>query len=301
MTTRDDVKIQLLQLWSIQSNLLVMFRSICITALSVLTAAAFVLWPSKQWSTLNPDSWVLDFILFESLAFCSFLITRFWGQLQETRGEDVNYLRAHMFWAEHDQEIVEIHQVFDGLTEWMSSNDQERYRIRTNNSYILVGDGQPLHSLAYAATHPLMRKTTGWWSENAIRNRLLVIRIPGELPLVGPIGLHTKWAIAGAHWGRRDADRAIFKSAFESAGLPVFTPHRFPGHDRHRDVSAPAFSSGMQGLEPKPRPRRRDDDADQLRETLARRAGSARPAENAVPRKKQSCGAYSEPSRKIDR
>ena len=119
MPTVEDVKSQLLQHWSIQSNLLVMIRSICITALSVLTAAVSILWPNRSWSTTGSDLWQLDFLLFEGLAGFAFFITVLWGMLQNDRGDDVNYLRARAFWADNAADkIVKSHKEWDGLIQW---------------------------------------------------------------------------------------------------------------------------------------------------------------------------------------
>lgn len=129
MPTVEDVKSQLIQQWSIQSNLLVMYRSICITALSVLTAAEFVLWPRGRWSNINLESWLLDFLLFEALAVGAFFITRLWRELQNTRGDDVNYLRARMYWAENaERNIIESHKVMEGLIQWRKNDNRSDHR-----------------------------------------------------------------------------------------------------------------------------------------------------------------------------
>ena len=82
MATVDDEKTHVFQLWAIQSNLLIMFRSIFLMALSVILAATVILFNSEEnWFT---------FSVFVLVSLLGFTITLVWTYVDLNRGRDVN-------------------------------------------------------------------------------------------------------------------------------------------------------------------------------------------------------------------
>ncbi len=93
MATAEDTKSQLLELWSIQINIQMWYRSISATTLSILFAGSLLLV-----SQLNSDP--IRFVAFLVLTFLGLISAWRWGKLHWKRGRYVDYLRARLFWAE---------------------------------------------------------------------------------------------------------------------------------------------------------------------------------------------------------
>lgn len=122
MTQNAETSSHLIQVWGIQSNILLMLRSIAITALSVLYAAALVLLQFRTYTSVTAP--------FLALMLMGIAITIIWWRVQCERGIDVDYLRTRLFWSEHiTSDKANAHKVMASLVNWRSANVPERDAI----------------------------------------------------------------------------------------------------------------------------------------------------------------------------